>query len=134
MRYKMLTVVASLFLFAGAAFAQFGPEAKQQEAKKDGWWIKADPQNQKAPMMAFYAGPTSGSYGFWRGWNPENPAEFDVPQDYRYGPTFYILAQTSSGQKCRLCLMYKDKGVKQLEFDLEADYEAKQSEEDPRCK
>jgi hypothetical protein len=130
MRYKLLIVAASVFLFACAASAQ---EAKKQEAKKDGWWIKADPQNQKAPMMAFYAGANSQSYGFWRAWNPGQPAEFDVPQEYRNGPTFYILAQTSSGQKCRLCVMYKSKGVKQLEFDLEQDYEAKQSEEDKRC-
>jgi len=134
MRYKLLIAVASAFLFAGAAFAQFGQGAKQQEAKKDGWWIKADPQNQKAPMMAFYAGATSKSYGFWRAWNPGQPAEFDVPEEFRSGPTFYILAQTSSGQKCRFCLMYKAKGVKQLEFDLEQDYEAKQSEEDNKCK
>ncbi len=134
MRYRVLTIVASLFLSAGAAFAQFGQEAKQQEAKKDGWWIKADPQNQKAPMMAFYAGSSRGSYGFWRVWTPDNPAEFDVPEENRNGQTFYILAQTTSGQKCRFCLMYKSKGVKQLEFDLEADYEAKQSEEDKACK
>ena len=131
MRHKLLIAVASVFLFAGAAFAQ---GAKTQEAKKDGWWIKADTQNQKAPMMAFYAGSSSQSYGFWRVWSPKDPAEFDVPMENRNGPTFYILAQTSSGQKCRLCLMYKSKGVKQLEFDLEQDYEAKQSEEDARCK
>ena len=129
MRYSLLIAIVSIFLLGGSAFAQ---EAKQ-DAKKDGWWIKIITQKEESPMMAFYVGATSHSYGFWRSWNPKNPPEFDVPEELRSGPTFYILAQTTSGQKCRLCLMHKSKGVKRLEFDLETDYEAKQSEEDKDC-
>ena len=130
MRHNLLIVAVFVFLFGGSAFAQ---GAKVQEAKKDGWWIKVIAPTPQSPMMAYYAGATRNSYGFWRAWTPGNPPEFDVPEEFKGGPTFYILAQTTSGQKCRLCMMYKSKGIKYLEFDLETDYEAKQSEEDKQC-
>jgi len=126
MRHNLLIAIVSVFLFGAGTFAQ--------EAKKDGWWIKANPQKQESPMMIFYVGSSSHSYGFWRVWNPGDPAEFDVPEEYRNVPTLYILAQTTSGQKCRFCAMYKAKGVKHFEYDLELGQEAKQSDEDKRCK
>jgi len=125
MRYSLRLALVCVFLFAGSAFAQ--------EAKKDGWWIKAIPKNPESQMMAFYAGETSHSYGFWRVWNPGDPIEFDVPEEFRNGKSFYILAQTTTGRKCGFCLMYKSKGVKRIEFDLEQDHEAKQSDEDKAC-
>ncbi len=127
MRYRLLTAIASVLLFAAVCFAQ---EAKQ-EAKKDGWWIKAGPQKSQ---MVFYVGTTSNSYTFWRVWNPGEPVEFDVPDEFKNGPTLYILAQSTSGQKCGFCMMYKDKGVKHIEYELEADHQAKQTDEDQKCK
>ncbi len=126
MRYKLLIVIVSACLFGGSAFAQ--------EAKKDGWWIKINTQKPESKMIGFYVGATSHSYGFWKSWNPGDPAEFDVPEEFRSGTTFYALAQTTSGVKCGFCLMYKTKGVKHFEFDLEEDHEAKQSDEDNNCK
>jgi len=126
MRYKLFAVIVFLFVFAGGAFAQ--------EAKKDGWWIKANPQNQETGMMAFYVGTTGSSYTFWRVWSPGDPTDFDVPAEFRNGPTLFLLAQTTSGLKGRLCMMHKTRGVKYIEFDLEESYEAKQSEEDSKCK
>lgn len=126
MRYKILIVGVCLLLFACASFAQ--------EAKKDGWWLKADPLKQGSQMMAFYVGATGQSYMFWRVWTPGDPVEFDVPAEFRNGPTLYVLAQTTSGQKCRFCMMYQSKGVKYIEFDLEESYEAKQTEEDSKCR
>ena len=126
MRYSLLIAIVSIFLFVGSSFAQ--------EAKKDGWWIKADTQKPASKMMAFYVGANGHSYGFWRVWNPSDPAEFDVPEEYRNGPTLYILAQTTSGLKCQFCMMYKSKGVRHFAFDLEEDHEANQSEEDKECK
>jgi hypothetical protein len=105
-----------------------------QEAKKDGWWIKVNTQKPESQMMAFYVGANAHSYGFWNAWNPGAPAEFDVSEEYRNSPTLFILAQTTSGQKCRFCLMYKSKGVKHFEFDLEEGQEAKQSDEDKECR
>lgn len=131
MRYKLLTVIALGFLFFGGALAQFGPPPK--EAKKDGWWIKVSTQNPKSQMMGFYVGASENSYGFWNVWNPGSPAEFDVSEEYRNSATLFILAQTTSGQKCGFCLMYKDKGVKYFEFDLEDSHEVKQSDEDEKC-
>jgi hypothetical protein len=129
---RNLLIAAVLILVSGSIL--FAQGAKVQEAKKDGWWIKVDPQKQGSQMIAFYVGSSSGSYGFWRVWNPGEAIEFDVPDENRNTPKLYILAQTTSGQKCRLCMMYKTKGVKHLEFDLEADYEANQTEEDKNCK
>jgi hypothetical protein len=126
MRYNLLIAVFAVFLFGGSTFAQ--------EAKKDGWWIKANTQKPESKTMAFYVGLNGHSYGFWRVWNPGDPAEFDVPEENRSGATLYILAQTTSGQKCGFCMMYKSKGVKHIEFDLEQDHEAKQSDEDKGCK
>ena len=126
MRYNLLIVVVSIFLCAGSSFAQ--------EAKKDGWWIKADTQKPASQMMGFYVGATSHSYGFWRVWNPGNPAEFDISEEFRNSPTLYILAQTTSGQKSGFCIMYKSRGVKHIVFDLEQDHQAKQSDEDKECK
>jgi hypothetical protein len=128
MRYNLLIAIVAVFLFGGSAFAQ---EAKQ-EAKKDGWWIKVD--NQKPQAMVFYVGSSNHSYGFWKVWNPGEPAEFDITEEYRNVPTLFILAQTTSGAKCRICMMYKSKGVKHIEFDLEVGQEAKQSDEDKECK
>ncbi len=85
-------------------------------------------------MMGFYIGANSHSYGFWRVWNPGSPTEFDVPEELRNGATLYVLAQTTSGRKCQFCIMFKSKGVKHFEFDLEEDHEAKQSDEDKECK
>jgi hypothetical protein len=124
MRYKLLTAIVLLFFLGGSAFAQ--------EVKKDGWWIKATAQ--KPEMMVFYAGSNSGSFSFWRVWNPGDPVEFDVPIENRTGATIFIKAQTTSGKKCQICLMYKSKGVKHFEFNLEEDHEAKQSDEDKLCK
>jgi hypothetical protein len=84
-------------------------------------------------MIGFYLGATGSSYGFWSVWNPGRPAEFDVSEEYRNSPTLFILAQTTSGEKCAFCLMYKSKGVRYFEFDLEDGQESKQSDEDKRC-
>jgi len=132
MRYKLLTAIAVGFLFVGGALAQFGPPPK--EAKKDGWWIKVSTENPESQMIGFYVGASENSYGFWNVWNPGSPAEFDVSEEYRNSATLFILAQTTSGGKCGFCLMYKDKGVRYFEFDLEDSYEVKQSDEDERCK
>ena len=126
MRYNLLIVVVSIFLFVGSSFAQ--------EAKKDGWWIKADTQKPASLMMAFYVGANGHSYGFWRVWNPGDPVEFDVSDEFRTGATLYVLAQTTSGAKCRFCVMHKSKGIKHFEFDLEQDHEANPSQEDKLCK
>jgi hypothetical protein len=125
MRHNLRIILVCVFLFAGTAFAQ--------EAKKDGWWIKAIAKNPESGMMVYYAGETSHSYGFWKAWNPGEPTDFDVPEEFRNGKTFYVLAQTTSGRKCGFCLMYKSKGVKRIEFELEQDHEAKQSDEDKNC-
>ena len=130
MRYILRIAVVAMFLFTGSSFAQ---EAKQ-EAKKDGWWLKAITDKPASQMMVFYAGARSGSYGFWKVWNPGDPVEFDVSEEYRNSPTLYILAQTTSGVKSGFCMMYKSKCVKRIEFDLEQDHEAKQSDEDPKCR
>jgi hypothetical protein len=130
MRYKLLIVIIAVFLSAGSVFAQ---EAKQQ-AKKDGWWIKVSTQKPASQMIGFYVGASGSSYGFWNVCNPGSPAEFDISEEYRNSPTLFILAQTTSGQKCGFCLMYKSKGVKYIEFDLEEGQGAKQSDEDKRCK
>jgi hypothetical protein len=130
MRHTLLAVVVSIFLYGGTAFAQFGPPAK--EAKKDGWWLKIDAKESK--MIGFYVGADSHSYGFWTVWNPGSPTEFDISDEFRTSPTLYILAQTTSGAKCSFCIMYKDKGVKRFEFDLEEDHEVNPSQEDKRCR
>lgn len=132
MRYKLLAVIALGFLFVVGALAQFGPPSK--EATKDGWWIKVSTEDPKSEMIGFYVGASETSYGFWNVWNPGSPAEFDVSEEYRNSSTLFILAQTTSGEKCGFCLMYKDKGVKYFEFDLEDSHEVKQSDEDERCK
>jgi hypothetical protein len=132
MRHNLLLLFFAVFLFAGSAFAQFG--APSQPAKKDGWWIKVTTEKPESPMIVFYVGATGHSYGFWNAWSPGTPAEFDVSEEYRSSPTLFILAQTTSGQKCRFCLMYKTKGVKHFEFDLEQGQEAKQSDEDKECR
>lgn len=126
MQYKLLAVIVAVFLFVGGALAQ--------EAKKDGWWIKVRTQNPASQMIGFYVGATGNSYGFWNVWNPGSPAEFDVTEEYRNSPTLFVLAQTTSGQKCGFCLMYKTKGVKYFEFDLEDGKEVKQSDEDIKCR
>ena len=126
MRNVLRIAVVCVFLFAGSAFAQ--------EAKKDGWWIKADTQKPASQMMGFYVGASSHSYGFWKRWNQGDPPEFDVSEEFRNSPTIYILAQTTSGQKSGFCLMYKSRGVKHVVFDLEQDHEAKQTDEDKECK
>lgn len=126
MRHKLLTALVLMFFLAGGALAQ--------EAKKDGWWIKVSTQKPASQMIGFYVGATENSYGFWNVWNPGGRAEFDVSEEYRNSPTIFILAQTTSGQKCGFCLMYKSKGVKYFEFDLEEGLELKQSDEDKRCK
>ena len=130
MRHNLLLLVFAVFLFGGSALAQ---EAKQG-TKKDGWWIKVSTQKPESQMIGFYVGATRGSYGFWNVWNPGSPTEFDVPEEYRNSPTLFVLAQTTSGKKCGFCLMYKSKGVKHFEFDLEDGYEVKQSDEDKECK
>ena len=132
MRYKVLMVIIAVFLFTGSALAQFGPPTK--EATKEGWWIKVNTEDPESQMMGFYVGASESSYGFWTVWNPKSPAEFDVSEEYRNSPTLFILAQTTSGQKCGFCLMYKNKGVKYFEFNLEDSHEVKQSDEDERCK
>ena len=132
MRYKLLMTIVCVSFFFGSALAQFGriPE----EAKKDGWWIKVSTENPESQRIGFYVGASENSYGFWNVWSPGGPAEFDVSEEYRNSPTLFILAQTTSGQKCGFCLMYKSKGVKYFEFDLEESQEVKQSDEDERCK
>jgi hypothetical protein len=132
MRYSLLAVIISMFLFVGGAHAQFG--AIPQEAKKDGWWINVSTQDPASQMIVFYVGANETSYGLGNIWNPGSPAEFDISPEYRNSPTLYILAQTTSGRKCGFRLMYKEKCVKYFEFDLEESHEVKQSDEDKECK
>jgi hypothetical protein len=122
-----------MFLFAGSSLGQ-GFGAKPGPPKKDGWWIKVDTQNPASGMMGFYLGATNRSYGLWTIWNPGSPAEFDVSDEFKSSPTIYILAQTTSGVKCGFHIMYKNKCVKHLVFELEEDHQAKQSDEDKECK
>ena len=129
MRHNLLILVACVFLFGGSALAQM---PKKEPAKKDGWWLKINPEGTQ--MIGFYLGANSHSYGFWSVWNPGDPVEFDVSSEFRNSPTLYILAQTTSGVKSRFCVMNKTKGVKHFEFDLEEDHEMKQTEEDKQCK
>ena len=130
MRYKIFIVLAVMLLFAGSALTQ----QPKQELKKDGWWIKVRTENPASQMIGFYLGATENSYGFWNVWAPGSPAEMDISAEYRNSPTLFVLAQTSSGQKCGFCMMYKDKGVKFVEFDLEDGAVIKQSDEDKRCR
>ena len=132
MRYRLFAAIATLFLLAGIAAAQFGPISG--EAKKDGWWIRISTQKPASQMIGFYLGATEESYGFWNVWNPGSPAEFDVSEEYRNSPTLFVMAQTTSGRKCGFCLMYKSKGVSYFEFDLEDSREVKQSDQDERCR
>jgi hypothetical protein len=132
MRHNLLLLFFAVFLFAGSAFAQFG--APTQPAKKDGWWIRVITQKPESQMIAFYLGATRGSYGLWNMWNPGSPTEFDVSDEFKNSPTLFILAQTTSGVKCGFCLMYKNKGVKRFEFELEDGQEVKQTDEDKACK
>jgi hypothetical protein len=129
MRYNLLIVSLCLLLFGGSAFAQ---APKKEPAKKDGWWLKVNPEGTQ--MIGFYVGATSNSYGFWTVWNPGDPVEFDISNEYRNSPTLYVLAQTATGAKCRFCVMNKSKGAQHFEFDLEEDHEIKQTDEDKRCK
>ena len=132
MRYKLPVVTVFLLLLTGIALAQFA--AISPEAKKDGWWIKVSTRDPASQRIGFYMGASESSYGLTNIWSPENPAEFDVSEEYRNSPTLYVLAQTTSGRKCAFCLMYKSKGVKYFEFDLEESGEVKQSDEDAKCK
>ena len=132
MRYKLIAVLVLFMLFAGSAFAQFG--APSQPARKDGWWIKVSTEKPASQMIGFYLGATRASYGLWSIYNPGGQAEFDVSAEFLNSPTLFILAQTTSGQKCGFCVMYKTRGVKYFEFDLEDGQEVKQSDEDKKCK
>jgi hypothetical protein len=126
MRYNLFMVLVSIFLFCGSSLAQ--------EAKKGGWWIKVNAQKPNAEII-FYVGSTDHSYQFWRVWNPGDPSEFDVPEEYQNGQTLYVLAQTSSSVKRQLCAMFKSKGLKHFEFNVEQGLEVKQSgEEDKKCR
>jgi hypothetical protein len=128
MRYKLPAAIILAFLLSGSPFAQ---EAKNEGAKKDGWWIRVKSQNAQ---MGFLVGSNSQSFSFWRAWNPGDPTEFDVPDENRNGAKIYVKAQTASEKKCQICLMYKSKGVKHFEFNIEEEYEVKQSDEDKLCK
>jgi hypothetical protein len=125
MRYKLLIALVGLFLFCGGACAQ--------ETKQDGWWIKVNAPKKEAPDLVFYVGASARSYGFWRVWNPGDPLEFDIPDEYRNAPKLYIKAQTTSGRMSRICVMFKSKGVKHFEYDIEEDHEMNPSEEDKVC-
>jgi hypothetical protein len=131
MRYSLRIFIVCMFLFSASAFAQFGPPSK--EAQKAGWWIKVKTQNPASQGIAFYLGASRGSYGFWSSWAPGTPAEFDVSQEFLNSPTLFVLAQTTSGQKCGFCLMYKSKGIRYFEFDLEDGQLSKQSDVDKKC-
>jgi hypothetical protein len=120
-----------MILFAASAFAQFAPPTK--EAKKDGWWIKVKTQNPASQLMSFYLGSSPGSYGFWTTLAPGSLAEFDVSDEYKNSPTLFIMPQTTSGQKCGFCLMYKNKGVHYFEFDFEDGQELRQSDTEKKC-
>ena len=132
MKHNLLLLALAAFFFMDSAFAQFG--APTQPAKKDGWWVKVSTEKPASGSMGFYLGATRASYGLWNLWSPGSPAEFDVSEEFRNSPTLFMLAQTTSGQKCRFCLMYKNKGVRHFEFDLEDGQEVKQTDEDKECK
>jgi len=125
MRIKLPIVFVCIFFTIACTFAQ--------EAKKDGWWIKVKAKNPEAQTTAFYAGENNHTYGYWMSWNPGDPMEFDVSSDYRNAQSLFILAQTTSGQKTGFCLMYKSKGVRYFEFDLEEGQTSKQSDADKKC-
>jgi hypothetical protein len=119
-----------MFLFVSGAFAQFGGGPSPKEAKKDGWWIKAE----KDARPVIYIGESSHSFTLWKMGMPGDPEEYDVPAEFRNTPTIYILAQTPAGIKTRFNLMYKSKCVTHFDFDLEESHESKQSDEDKDCK
>ena len=150
-RFLLLVLVASLLSFCQAAIA--APEtqaispppvpivkkhlrtaAGPASARSDGWWIRVSRDKQESPTISFFIGSNNHAAEYWTTWDSGDPAEFDVPAQYRNINPLYLKAQSSRGRNSWFCLMYKGAGVKHFDFDDDEDHEEKQANRDDECR
>jgi hypothetical protein len=136
----------------GAANATSSPSATSQEpnqspsqapaqtlgssqATKSGWWIRINPGATTAQAITFQIGTSKLQREEWRGWNPGQPVEFDVPEKYSQVPRLYVRGNvTPIGKIATLCMMYKDRGVEHMSFDDDDSETKSQAEIDFKCR
>lgn len=106
-----------------------------QAATKAGWWIRISTDKTEATSIEFEIGRRERDHDPWRTWKAGDPAEFDLPETYVQVPRLYVRATAIPGGKmASLCMMYKDHGVRRLEFDGSEAQIKEQSDTDMDCK
>lgn len=107
---------------------------RRRTATKAGWWIRIDTSKTQASKIAFLIGTESNNREPWFTWASGDATEIDVPSGYVNVAELYIGAASSpQGKNSWLCLMYKDRGVKHMDFDDFEDQRKKQSDYDNEC-
>jgi hypothetical protein len=139
MKLKHLTVTAAIALVIVAGHFLSKPQAAHAEppkpATKAGWWIKVRTDKTEATSITFQIGTREKDREDWRTWKSSDPTEFDVPDKYLQVQRLYIRGTANpTGRNAWFCMMYKDHGVKHLDFDDSEDQEKQQSDRDDECK
>jgi hypothetical protein len=126
-----LVVVALFGLFVGVGASS----AHAQKVKKNGWWIRVNPEKTSATTVWLKIGMTKKDSKLWRTWKTGQALEFDVPVELRNAARLYIHGTTDPHDRHALfCVFYMDHGVEQFHFDGNVDHNMKPSDSDGECK
>lgn len=139
MKMKRLIVTVGIAFAIAAGFFVIKPQMAQAEptkaATKTGWWIKVRTDKTEATSITFQIGTKEKDREDWRTWKSSDPTEFDVPDKYLQVQRLYIHGTANpTGRNAWFCMMYKDHGVKHMDFDDSEDQEKQQSDSDDECK
>jgi hypothetical protein len=128
---RNLILVIVLAGLAGCSSTQI---TQAQSASKDGWWIRVNTQKTEASSIALEFGTDSSNRQPGSVWRTGDPIEFAVPPQYQQVSQLYVLATANpQGKTASLCMMYRQRGVKHLEFDKSEDQTESQGNTDGAC-
>lgn len=103
------------------------------EVTKNGWWIRVcTPKTEASGIrLEIGLGGNAGSHRFWRDWRSNEPAEFDVPDDFRQVQEIWIKGTADPNDRnVHMCTYYKGDSTQRMTFDASEEHETSQSDRD----
>ena len=134
-KHLLLATVTLLTLVTGFLFTKYPTaQASPPQATKKGWWIRVNTSKTEATSISFQIGTKEKDREDWRTWHSNEPTEFDVPDKYLQVQRLYIHATANpNGRNAWFCMMYRNQGVKHMDFDDNEDQEKSQTDSDGEC-
>lgn len=98
-----------------------------------GWYVRIVTSMTEASGVELWIGlgGEEGSHRYWRRWNSNEPAEFDLPDDLKHVREIWIKGKADpEGRNVALDVYYNDHITQKMRFDNEEEHETSQDDDD----